>query len=330
MSAMPASLPSLISSAIALGEVVRVDLVRQLGDDQAGAAALVLLDLDHGAHPDRAATGAVRVLDRRRADDQAVGREVRALDDLDQRVEGGRLVRLRVVQAPLHRRADLAQVVRRDLGGHADRDALGAVDQQVRDPRRQDRGLLGPAVVVVLQVDGVLVDVPQHLHGQRVEPALGVAHGGGRVVTGRAEVAVAVDQRVAQRPGLGHPDQGVVDRRVAVRVELTHHVADDAGALHVAAVRPVAAVEHRVEDLAVDRLEPVPDVRQRPPDDDAHRVVEVGALHLHLEPDRLDPVVRDRPRRVVSAGSSGSFGVDSGVSVTVIPLSDSESFSCCG
>ena len=50
----------------ALGEVVRVHLVRQLGDDQAGAAALVLLDLDHGAHPDRAAAGAVRLLDRRR------------------------------------------------------------------------------------------------------------------------------------------------------------------------------------------------------------------------------------------------------------------------
>ena len=49
------------------------------------------------------------------------------------------------------RRGDLAQVVRRDLGGHADRDALGAVDQQVRDPRRQDRRLLRPAVVVGLK-----------------------------------------------------------------------------------------------------------------------------------------------------------------------------------
>ena len=49
----------------ALGEVVRVHLVRQLGGDQAGPAALVLLDLDHGAHPDRAAAGPVRVLDRR-------------------------------------------------------------------------------------------------------------------------------------------------------------------------------------------------------------------------------------------------------------------------
>ena len=34
---------------------------------------------------------------------------------------------------------DLAEVVRRDVGGHADRDALAAVDEQVREPGRQHR-----------------------------------------------------------------------------------------------------------------------------------------------------------------------------------------------
>ena len=69
-----------------LGERVGVDLVGQLGDDQAGAA-LDLLDLDDRAHRDRAAAGAVRVLDAGRPDDQRRGREVRALDPLEQRVE---------------------------------------------------------------------------------------------------------------------------------------------------------------------------------------------------------------------------------------------------
>ena len=45
-----------------LREVVRVDLVRQLGDHQA-LAVLDLLDLDDRAHGDRAAAGAVRLLD---------------------------------------------------------------------------------------------------------------------------------------------------------------------------------------------------------------------------------------------------------------------------
>jgi hypothetical protein len=74
-----------------------------------------------------------------------------------------------------------------------------------------------------------------------------------------------------------------------VRVVVTHDVTDDAGALHVPAVRPEAGVEHRVQDLAVHRLQAVPHVRQRPAHDHAHRVVEVRALHLHVEADRLDP-----------------------------------------
>ena len=59
-SAMPATRPSLDQLGDLQGQVVRVDLERQLGDDQAGAALDVLLDLDDGAHGDRAAPGARR------------------------------------------------------------------------------------------------------------------------------------------------------------------------------------------------------------------------------------------------------------------------------
>ena len=56
-----------------LDEVVGVDLVGQLGDDQDRRALLVLLDLDDRAHADRAAAGAVGVLDAVAADDQRRG-----------------------------------------------------------------------------------------------------------------------------------------------------------------------------------------------------------------------------------------------------------------
>lgn len=83
-----------------LREVVRVDLVGQLGDDQA-LAVLDLLDLDHRAHRDGAAPGPVRLLDALAADDQGAGREVGALDPLDQRVQQGVRVGLGVLQVPL-------------------------------------------------------------------------------------------------------------------------------------------------------------------------------------------------------------------------------------
>ena len=171
---------------------------------------------------------------------------------------------------------------------------------------RTDR-LLGAAVVVGLEVDGVLVDVADHLQGQRRHPALGVSHGRGRVVARRAEVALPVDQRCAHHPGLREPDQGVVDRRVAVGVVLTHHVADDARALRETAVGPVATVVHRVEHAPVHRLQPVAYVGQGPAHDDRHRVVDVGALHRGLQLDRLDP----------AAGSHGGLGHDCSLPVVL-------------
>ena len=184
---------------------------------------------------------------------------------------------------------DLAHVVRRDVGRHADGDALRAVDQQVGEAAGQHDGLLGRAVVVGHHVDGLFVDVGHQLQGERRQPALGVAHGGGAVVgPAAAEAAVPVDQRVAERELLDHAGQRLVDRRVAVRVVRPHDLAHDLGAL---AVRPVGAlpvVEHGVEDPAVHRLEPVAHVGQGAGDDDGHGVLEERALHLLLDLDRLD------------------------------------------
>src|SRR3569833_2307971 len=162
-------------------EVVRVDLVGEFADDQA-RTALDLLDLDHGAHGDQAAARTVGVLAAPAADDQAVGREVRALAPGDARVEQVIVVRLVVREVPRDAGGHLPQGVRRDVGGHADRDPGRAVDQQVRETAGEYVGLLGAAVVVGREVDGLLLDVPQHLHGERRHAALGVPHGGGRVV----------------------------------------------------------------------------------------------------------------------------------------------------
>ena len=169
-----------------------------------------------------------------------------------------------------------------------DGDARAAVDEQVRQPCRQDRRLLLGAVVVVLEVDGLLVDVVEHLGGDRREAGLRVAHRGRAVAVDAAEVALAVDERVAHREVLGEAHEGVVDRTVAVRVVLAHHLADDRGALPERARARQAHLAHRVEDPAVDRLEAVADVRQGARHDHAHRVVEVAHPHLVLDADGSD------------------------------------------
>ena len=75
--------------------------------------------------------------------------------------------------------AQLAGVVRRDIGRHADRDAGGAVRQQIGKGGREHRRLLLAPVVIGAEIDRVLVDAIEEMRGARRQPRLGVAGGGG-------------------------------------------------------------------------------------------------------------------------------------------------------
>ena len=218
------------------------------------------------------------------AEDQRAGRKIRAGNDLDQLL-GGDVGIVDERQAAVD---DLAEIVRRHVGGHADRDAAGAVDEQVREARRQNRRLVLGLVVVGREVDRVLVDVVEQRHRRLGEPGLGVAHGRRRIAVDGAEIALPVDEHDAHGEVLRHAHQGVVDRLVAVRVVLTHHVADDAGGLHVFLVGRVAVLVHRVEDAPVHGLEAVAGIGQSAAHDHAHGVIEIGALHLVDDGNQLD------------------------------------------
>jgi len=123
--------------------------------------------------------------------------------------------------------------VRRNIGGHAHRDARLPIDEQVRHTRGQNGRLVLRLVVVRDEVDRLLVDVGEQLVREARHAHLGVAHGRRHVTVDRAEVALAVDEHVAHRKGLRHAHHRVVHRAVAVRVILTDDVADDAGRLLV-------------------------------------------------------------------------------------------------
>ncbi len=255
--------------------------------------------------------GAVGVHDAGPAEDEGARGEVRALDEVHQVVGRG----VRMVDQVDGGVDHLAQVVGRDVGGHADGDPLAAVDQQVGEPGGEDGRLLLLVGVVGDPVDGVLVDALEHVHGEQAQPAFGVALGR-RGEVGRAVVAVEVDQGMAQAEGLGHADQGVVDGLVAVRVKPAHGVAADLGALHVRTIGPVALDVHVVENAPVHRLEAVPGVGEGPADDDRHGVVQEGPLHLVLDLDRLDGAVGQArvPGAVVASpsppGGSGGSVID--------------------
>ena len=266
-----------------LDHLLRADHVGQLGDHQAVLAGGDRFDGNLGAHPEAAAAGGVRVAHPGEAGDGAAAWEVGPRHVVHQLVER----RLRVRQQVPCGSHDLHEVVGGHVGGHADGDAARAVDEEVREGRGQHIGLQELVVVVRDEVDDVLVEVLRQRERGGGEPGLGVARGGGTVVE-RAEVAVAVDQRDAQGEVLRHPHQGVVDGAVAVRVQLSHHLAGDARGLDVTAVGPQAHLGHHVEDAALHRLEAVPGVGEGAGVDDRVRVLEERPLHLCRDVDVFD------------------------------------------
>ena len=170
----------------------------------------------------------------------------------------------------------------------------------------QQGGLLHGPVVVVHKVHRVLVNVPEELAADGVQPHLGIPAGRPGHVPGvhLAEVALGVHQGVEQcavAPGEAH--HSVVDGGVAVGVEL-HGLAHHVGALGAVAAQQVHLI-HGVQQLPVGGLEAV-DLRDGPGDDDAHGVGHVvqfqrlgDGLLQHLGPQAHDVGVVDLLRPVL-------------------------------
>ena len=291
-----------------------VDHVGDLGDDDARARGAHLLDLGARAGDDAPAAGGVGLIDALAAHDDAAGGEVRALDVLHQVLERG----LRVVDQADDAVDHLAQVVRRDVRGHAHGDAAGAVDQQVGVAAGHDRRLHERLVEVGHKVDGLLVQVGDHLLGDLGHARLGVAHGRGAVAVDGAEVALALHEHVARGEVLRQAHHRVVHSAVAVRVVLAQHVAHDARALAVGLVGRHAQLVHGVDDAPVHGLEAVAHVRQRAGDDDRHGVGDERLLHLRLQVDGDQALRELRPGLLL--GRAGGL---------VILLVQSDSPRCC-
>ena len=126
-----------------------------------------------------------------RGEDLASGRVVWALHVFAQFGHGG----FGAFQQPDAGAGDFAQVVRRNVGGQADRDAGRAVEQYIGQAGGQQLGFFQGAVEIGLPVDGGLIQFCQQ--GLRVgsQARFRVAHGGeGLGIVRRTPVALACDQ----------------------------------------------------------------------------------------------------------------------------------------
>ncbi len=183
---------------------------------------------------------------------------------------------------------DLAEIVRRNVGGHTDRNAGRPVDQEIRYACRQDVRLMLALVIIRREVDRLFVDVGQQILSHPSHANFGVAHSSRRIAVDGAKVALPVDEQIAHGEGLRHTDDGLVDRAIAVWMVLTDHVTDDTGRFFVRFVEVVPQFAHGIQDAAMDRFEAIADIRQRASHDYAHGIIEIRLFHLVFEIDRID------------------------------------------
>ena len=161
------------------------------------------------------------------AADDAAGRKIRPFHVLHQLVERD----VGIVDLRADAVDDFAQIVRRNVGRHADGDAGAAVNEQIWKSSREN-GRLGAGFVVIRdEIDRVLVHVGHQRGAEMRHARFGVTHRCRRIAFDRAEVTLAIDQPFAHRPRLRHVDERRIDYRFAVRVIITAGVAADLRAL---------------------------------------------------------------------------------------------------
>src|SRR5467141_1051869 len=245
-----------------------VHLIRNFRDDDAFAVFGGLFDGGLGAHGEAAAARFVSGFDAFAARDVRPRREVRARHNLHYFFQR----RIRLFDQQNGRVHDLAQIVRRDVRGHADSDAACAIDQQIRDTRGQDDGLFARLIEVRDEVDGFFFQVGENVFRDLRQPRFGIPHGRRRIAVNGTEVPLPVDQGIAHVEVLRETHHRGINHRLAVRMIVAGSVAANFGALAIAAIRSEAEVVHGHEDAALHGLQPVAHIGQRARDNHAHRV----------------------------------------------------------
>ena len=274
-----------------IGDAVNLTLFHQVGDilnelplvDTVGnlshhnlVVALASLDLGLGTHDDATAPGLVSFLDSLQAIDVSSSGEVGCWNMSHQLGTGDSGIVYEGATAVYH----LAQIVGGDVGGHTYGNAISAIDQEVGNLGGHDGWFLQGVIEVVDHVDGLFLKVVHRALSHLGEAALGVTHGSWRVAIDRPEVALPVDELVAHVPILPHAHQSPVYGTVAMGMVFAQDLANDTRAFLVRFVARVANARHSVENTAVDGLEAITHVGQRPCHDDRHGIVDVRGLHL--------------------------------------------------
>src|SRR6266849_4338856 len=263
----------------ALDEPRFVDLVWNLGDDNVFAVFADFFDRRFGAHHETAASGFVSGFDAFAPSDVRAGREIRPGNQLHDFLERS-VGPFNQQNGGIH---DFAKIVRRNVRRHANGNAASAIYEEIGDARRKNEGLFTCLIKIGNEVDGFFFKIGKNVFADFRQARFGVPHGRRRIAVDRAEISLAVDQRIAHVEILREAHERRIDDRFTMRVVVAGSVAADFRAFAVAAVGGQAEIVHGYQDSPLHGLEAVAHVGERARDDHAHCVVQIRLAHLRFD-----------------------------------------------
>ncbi len=156
------------------------------------------------------------------------------------------------------------QVMRGDIRGHPHGDPRRSIGQQMRESGGHHDRLFQRAIVIRTEIDRVFRKPLHQLFGNRRQARFGVARGRRVIPVDIAKIALTIDQRVADVEILREPGHRVINRGIAMRVVVAHHVAGNFCRFTEPSGGGKLQLSHRVKNAAVNRLQPVTRIRQGP------------------------------------------------------------------
>ena len=133
----------------------------------------------------------------------------------------------------------LTQIVRRNVCGHTDSNTGCSVYQKIRIAGRKHRRLFLSLIEVWYKINGIFIDVREHLHGNFTKSCLCISHCSGTVTVDGTKVSMTINKRISCRPVLCHVDQCSIDGTVSMWMVFTHGITDNTRTFSVWLVRSI-------------------------------------------------------------------------------------------
>ena len=258
-------------------ELTFIDLIGKFGHDDTGSFVFsVFFKFRAGTEHDLSPAGGIRLTDSCTAHDDTPGGEVRTGHTCHQIIQ-------RCVFIFKHTDAgidDLGQVVRRNVGCHADGDAVGTVHQKVRETGGENPRFFSRFIEVGIPVYGLFFNIPQHLLCHTSHSCFRITVCSRRVAIDGAEVTVSVDQRIAHGKVLCQSDQSIIDRCITMGMVTAQYVADCSRTFPVRLVSCQTVLIHCIQNTAMDRFQSVAYIRQGTSDDNRHCIFYIAGGHF--------------------------------------------------